>query len=548
VLGDVARIARSVRDVVGARASIVSRVIDDAWLEILEVSGEPSERDLVGARWRRADLERLLERGERLGRVHLTVRETVSYVEVPHDERPHPGDAGLLLAPLFTPGGDLVGVLATEGSSFDPADPPPGTCELVELYADQARLALHALRDHQVLAERLRLVEATQALLDECARQEDVATLMTTVVTGLTETFRAGGAWACLEVAPGAHGDTAAYPDRVGEVLGADICTLLDPVVEQCRRDGTARTAATSPVLARIARVTGHDHVLLAAIGLGDEPRGAMLLLRTDDDPWDAGQNQALADLGRRLGTVGGHLVARRRDQEVTERLRELDRYRRDLVASLTHDLKTPLTAIALNTELLESDRRVAEAVASPVSAIRRSAERLTRLVDDLLMLARAEEGAVSARSRVGDVAEVLREACRHAAEEARVRGITFEVDAPEQLMAQVDVDALARVYTNVVGNAVKFSLAEGVVRLVLRRDGDMVELSCSDDGIGIAAEDHAAVFDMFRRSSDPEALALPGSGIGLAISQRIVTRLGGTIGLVSSPGDGSTFTIRVPG
>ena len=547
MLGDVERIARSVRDVAGARAAMVSRVVDDEWLEIIVVAGEPSRDDLVGTRWPRAGLERLLERAERLGRLHVTKRQAVTYVEVPEDDLPHAGEIGMLVAPLRTISGELVGVLATEGS-VDLVDPPDGTCELVELYADQARLALHAMRDHEVLAERLRLSEATLTLFHECARQDDVTALLATVVAGLTDALRADGAWACLEIAPGVHADTAAYPDRVAEVLAADVCTLLDPLVDQCRSDGTSRTDATSPVLARIARATAHDHVLLAAIGHGDEPRGALLVLRSGDETWNADENAALSGLGLRLGTLGQQLVGRLRVQQVAEQLRELDRHRRDLVASITHDLKTPLTAIALNTELLESDRGLAHASASPVSAIRRSAERLSGLVDDLLALARAEEGGLSGRSRSRDVAEIVRYACRLAEVEAQQRGITFAVDMPAQLVAHVDVDALARVYANVVSNAVKFSLTGGEVRLVLRRDGDVVELSCADDGIGIAPEDQATVFDMFRRSSDAEALALPGSGIGLAISQRIVTRLGGEIGLESTPGHGSTFTVRVPG
>ena len=117
-------------------------------------------------------------------------------------------------------------------------------------------------------------------------------------------------------------------------------------------------------------------------------------MLRGDhDEPWTEHERAALAGLGRRLGSVVEQLETRRRDRHLVDELRELDQYRRDLVASLTHDLKTPLTAIALNAELLESDRRLAEAGVHPVAAIRRSAERLSNLVDDLLALARAEEG-----------------------------------------------------------------------------------------------------------------------------------------------------------
>jgi signal transduction histidine kinase len=378
-LGDVARVAESVRDAVRARATLVSRVVDDQTLEVVVVAGTPSQDGVVGHRWAEADLEALISGAEQRGRLHLTQRPAAGHLEVPDDNRRLPGSLGLLVVPLRTARGDLVGALVAEGPA-EIIGQSPATLERVELYADQARLALEALHE-----------------------------------------------------------------------------------------------------------------------------------------------------------------------QEVVDELRRLDQYRRDLVASLTHDLRTPLTAIALNTELLESDRHL-EAGAHPVAAIRRSAERLSSLVDDLMTLARAEEGGLTGRDEIGDVAAVLRDACRYAEVEAQQRGITTALDMPDTLPARVDVEALARIYVNVVGNAVKFSLPDGEVRLGLRRDGDTVELVCADDGIGIAEEDRAAVFDMYRRSRDPKARDVPGTGLGLAISHRIVTWLGGTITFESAPGQGSTFTVRVPG
>lgn len=546
-LADVARIAEAVRDVVSARATMVSRVVDADWLEVLVVAGTPSRDDLVGHRWRRVEFEALLQDAEQRGRLHLTARHSVTYVEVPQDAWHLPGLLGLLLAPLRNSRGDLVGVLTTEGP-VDTVHPAPGVCDHVELYVDQARLAIEALYEHGVLAERLRLTDAGQSVLDDAVRADDLPAMLDAVTVGLAGMMRAA-AWACAEVSPGVHAEAASYPAAVAERLGPEVCTLLEPLVEECRREGRVLTHETSPLLGRLARVTGHEQALLVALGDDEEARGALLLLRGHDDPpWSAAEHEAARAVARRVGTVVTRLEGRRRDRLVVDELRELDRYRRDLVASLTHDLKTPLTAISLNTELLEADRRLEEAGSHPVAAIRRSADRLAALVDDLLALARTEEGGVTGRTESGDVSEILREACRHAEVEAHLRGITFSVDMPEQLSAKVDVDALARVYANVVGNAVKFSLADGQVRLTLRRDGDVVELVCSDDGIGIPQEDQAAVFDMFRRSDDPLVRIVPGTGVGLAISHRIVTRIGGDIGLVSTPGEGSTFTVRVPG
>ena len=114
--------------------------------------------------------------------------------------------------------------------------------------------------------------------------------------------------------------------------------------------------------------------------------------------------------------------------------------------------------------------------------------------------------------------------------------------------MIAVDGRALARVYVNVIDNAVKFSLPDGEVRIALQEVGGQVEMVCADDGVGISEEDQATVFDMFRRARESQARGVPGSGVGLAISQRIVTRLGGSIAVQSTLGRGSTFVVRVPG
>jgi signal transduction histidine kinase len=227
------------------------------------------------------------------------------------------------------------------------------------------------------------------------------------------------------------------------------------------------------------------------------------------------------------------------------EELQRLDEYRRDLVASITHDLKTPLTAIALNTELLESDRRLAQGGSHPVVAIRRSADRMTSLVDDLLAMARAEEGAATMVEV--DLVEMVRDACEQAETEAALRGVEIEVESPDELRVVVDRHALGRVFANIVGNAVKFSLPRGRVTLGLDRAGDVVEFRCADQGIGIPEDRLTTLFDIPHRPPDARTDELPGSGLGLAICHRIVTRLGGEIEVESNPAEGSTFTVRIP-
>jgi signal transduction histidine kinase len=545
----VTRIATAVRDVLGARATMVSRVVDDEWLEVLRVVGDVSEGVVEGLRWRRDDLQGLLDGAEQLGRLHVTKRRAVSYAEIPENVpetmRYMTSHLGLLIAPLHAPGKDLVGVLTTEGP-VDIAHPAPGVCELVELYAGQARLALSALRDRARMAERLRISHAAHAVLHDATVADDLQGLLDVVAEGLADMMRADAVWACAELEPGVHAEAAAYPPGVADKLGDDVYPLLLPTIESALRDEHALTHETEPLLGRLAAVAGLAQALLAPIGDGSGARGAVLLLRSDDrGPWSADDGDAVFSLGRRLGTLAERARVRRRDRETLEQLQRLDESRRDLVASITHDLKTPLTAIALNTELLESDVPLAEAASHPVAAIRRSADRLSNLVDDLLAMARAEEGR---RAPVRtDLATLVREACEHAETEATLRRVSFHIDAPEELWADVDADPVARVLVNLVSNAVKFSLPRGRVTLGLRRVGDEVEFRCIDEGIGIPPERLESIFAITPRTPDARAPEMPGSGIGLAICARIVDRLGGRIDVESTPGEGSTFRLRLP-
>ena len=350
----------------------------------------------------------------------------MSYVEVPTNvpetERYVADHLGLLIAPLHAADGELLGVLSTEGP-VDIAHPPAGTCELVELYAEQARLALTGLRRQDVLTERLRMSYAAQG--DAPGRRCRGERAVAAGVGGRRARGDDARAW-CL----GLRRARARCPRR-GRVVparrspsgsGTDVCTLLEPMIGTCLSDETTLTDESAPLLGRLAAVTGHEQALLAAIGDGTGSRGALLVLRrAEDEPWTDSDREAVFALGRRLGTVADQVKGRRRDQEIVEELMRLDEYRRDLVASITHDLKTPLTAIALNTELLESDRRLAEAGSHPVGGDppeRRPAVQPGRRPprDGPRRGGRRQPHEV-------DLVQMVRDACGHAETEARCVG-----------------------------------------------------------------------------------------------------------------------------
>jgi signal transduction histidine kinase len=549
-LEDVARIAESVRSVTGADGALVSRVLDDDWLEVIAVVGTLPSTDtdaLHGTQWRREDLDRSLTAAERRGHAHVTPGGGLPYAALPGgDPSGVPGAPDVqdvLLAPLRSQAGELLGVLTTVGR-IDVPGLEPAASQLLEVYADQARLTLTLLRENHALAEQLRMSDAAQSVLSLAAQQPDVTALLRAVAPGVADLLRARGAWVFAELV-GTHAEAASYPADVAEKLGTDIHALVEPLVDLCWRQNTTLTHDERPLLGRLAELARRKQALLGALGSGTSVRGGLLVLRDGDDrPWTQDERDALRGLGQRLGVLVHQLEARRRDQEVLDELRQLDQYRRDLVASITHDLRTPLTAITLNTELLESEEAVADDTGlRPVAAIRRSAERLSRLVDDLLALARAEERV---RPADVDLVGLVREACKDVQDEAEARGVSIVLDGPAAVRAVVDAEALSRVYGNVVGNAVKYSLPDSEVRIRVVSAGGFVDVVCEDDGVGIPEAEQAGVFDMVGRGRH-RADGIPGAGIGLAISQRIVTRLGGGISVSSAAGRGSTFTVRVP-
>ena len=146
------------------------------------------------------------------------------------------------------------------------------------------------------------------------------------------------------------------------------------------------------------------------------------------------------------------------------------------------------------------------------------------------------------------DLAAVLDEVIEDERMRAAHQGVTVETSSCDSdAVVSGDPDLLVRLFGNLVNNAVKYSRTDGRVDLSLERTGDEVVFTCTDDGVGISAEDQQHLFTEFFRSTNPDALARPGTGLGLAIVARIVTRHGGRIDVDSELGRGTTFRVMLP-
>jgi signal transduction histidine kinase len=250
---------------------------------------------------------------------------------------------------------------------------------------------------------------------------------------------------------------------------------------------------------------------------------------------------------------------------EANIRMSELDRLKSVFLSTVSHELRTPLTSIlgfakligrefseqffplaAGNSTLEGKGRRIANNLA----VVYNEAERLTRLINDVLDLNRIESGNMYWRDSLFDPLPVLRKAARRIDGLLEQRpGVVFTLDAPEALPdVFMDQDQLIQIVANLLQNAVKFTKS-GEVRMEIRLDEDALLISVRDTGIGIPEDQLESIFDKFHQVGRGDTLpdTVRGTGLGLAICRQIVKHYGGRIWAQSELGKGSTFYVRLP-
>ncbi|MBN9531627.1 MAG: histidine kinase [Alphaproteobacteria bacterium] len=257
-------------------------------------------------------------------------------------------------------------------------------------------------------------------------------------------------------------------------------------------------------------------------------------------------------EYSRRLEEKSRELEAATNELRVAnERLKELDRLKDDFVSTVSHELRTPLTSIRSFSEILHDHPELDDGQRRQFLAIViKESERLTRLINELLDLAKIEAGGLDWQMARVDAAELVREAAQSIGQLFRDKGVVLELDLPDNpLPVEGDRDRLMQVLMNLLSNAVKFSPAgRGRVLLAADRVGTQVEIVVSDNGPGIAARDQHVIFERFRQVGDTLTGKPQGTGLGLAISRMIVEHHRGRIRVVSgTPGEGATFRVTLP-
>jgi signal transduction histidine kinase len=232
------------------------------------------------------------------------------------------------------------------------------------------------------------------------------------------------------------------------------------------------------------------------------------------------------------------------------ESLQELDRLKDDFISTVTHELRTPLTSIRAFSEILYDNPDIDTAERHRfLGLIIKESERLTRLINQVLDLAKLESGLAEWQTADLDLREIVSDAVGATSQIFKGHGVVLDARIPSVVPAVVaDRDRVMQVMLNLLSNAVKFSPAgTGRVQVRIETEGASVRVDVQDNGVGISLEHQAAIFEKFRQVGDTLTQKPAGTGLGLAICRQIVSRLGGRLWVESEPGSGSVFSFSLP-
>ncbi|ACG72038.1 GAF sensor signal transduction histidine kinase [Anaeromyxobacter sp. K] len=280
----------------------------------------------------------------------------------------------------------------------------------------------------------------------------------------------------------------------------------------------------------------------VAAAGLSVQGRSLGALVAASADPSRCrgpADLALLADVARRTALALAHARLFREVQRGAEA-------REEFLHVASHELRGPLGNLRLAVDLLARDVRAerGSALDGRLRKVARQAERLARLSDLLLDVSRISAGRIQLQPEPADLAQLARDAVARAGDEAEEADCPLVLDAPAPVPCTVDVQRLDQVITNLLSNAMKYGRG-GEVRVAVRAGEGRAVLEIADQGIGIAPEHQARIFERFERAAP--ARQYPGLGLGLWIVRKLVDAHGGTVRLDSAPSRGATFTVELP-
>ncbi len=563
------QIAEGVTEVAGFGVAAVSVLRESGEFEVVAVAGNDDCREtLLGNFTPLADIEAELAVAEEWGRLrfvpHERLPEGVALGWIP-DQAPlqvenawHPLD--LLVAPLLDDDGRWRGLLAVDLPE-DGMRPDEVRRRTLEIYAVQAGRALASAVERQRLVEQVQLASAARTIVRKASARLNFDQILDECKQAIVDGFAAQGLWIRIfdQVADPygqmytAEGEEAPMTDDIVRIANAVAmrCWEEQTVGLVSRRRSTIRPQLSTEdarAVMEYVDTLGMSSLLFVPLGAGAECLGNLAIARAPGQPeWTDVETDAALDIGHDLGRALLNARLFEREERLVDELRQLDGYKSRLISTISHELKNPLTAIQGHLEMLdESDLQ--PSVRHALEAIGRSAGRVSRIVEDLLVLSRVENPKLPFENVPVDLQKAVESCLDVLAFQAASKQLTVSLRVPSDgpVLALGDERELEQVCANLLSNAIKYTPAGRSITVTISREGGRAVLQFADDGIGISTEDQVSLFEEFFRTGNPEALEQPGTGLGLAIVRRIVERHGGSIDVRSTLGEGSIFRVAL--
>jgi len=318
-----------------------------------------------------------------------------------------------------------------------------------------------------------------------------------------------------------------------------------------------SRGGKTLQALAADADLVHYAESLLAGT-IGSASARAMIASVVREEPLGIDEVMTIIDEASQVLAYSRQLEQKSHELEsatnelrsANQRLQELDRLKDDFISTVTHELRTPLTSIRAFSEILNDNPQLDPAQRSKfLGIVIKESERLTRLINQVLDLAKIESGSAEWHSGDIDMREVLEDSVTAVSQIFRDQNVMLNINVPEALpLIAADRDRLMQVMLNLLSNAAKFcERPDGRVNVTLAQEDGTLRVDVADNGIGISPADQEIIFDKFRQVGDTLTQKPKGSGLGLAISREIISHFGGRLWVTSAVGTGSTFSFTLP-
>jgi signal transduction histidine kinase len=547
----------------GHRVAAIEVLRADGNLEFVAIAGNPEARAHLLGRAAPLAMDRLVAFGTHIdGWVHVpeelvdddTRAWMAQYGHTPDLPEPTRRDAwraeDRLVRLLHNDAGELRATLYLD-EPVSGLRPTPASIAAIN---DETRIMFEAvvsLVERERYGEQVRMLSQARSAMQSVRRERGVGDIVQELSAAMVEAMEVDSVDVLLagEKLADLEPHTAELAGYMHEVWLRRGHLVVDPT----QTWGYADHAVPTPrVMQRLMERRGLTSWLLVPIGTGDDYLGTMGLgRRPGRATW--GDSEILAASAVAVDVAGVVVDARlmERERGLNAELRRLVDYRRDMVVTLAHELRNPVSVLWTHLEMLTQLGMVVGPLGDSLAAMDRAAHRIEEMIEDLMALASVSDPDRATAREPIDLSVVVRECCEFLAPVAAHGGLVFETSIVEGLVVAGEEPGLHRMVSNLLSNAFKYTPRDGRVTVSLA-PGTMegragVRLTCADTGIGMAASDAEQVFTPFFRSSSPEARKRPGTGLGLAITEQVATGHGGTVGVESEPGVGTTFTVWLP-